>query len=144
MVFSVRTVMCSIMPSIPDIIVGRKSNEKARFGFLSYLWREFGNRIMVRAIPLRLPGLIGKSLSVFLGYSHWSMKSMNGRSGKMKPPWVTETSYAVPFDLYDPRASQLGHKSKGYTTRSVIYSMDQELGFFSQMLYFLQIVGPLK
>lgn len=118
--------------------VGRKSNEKVRFGFLSYLW-EFGNGIMVRAIPLGLDGFIGKSLSVFLGYSHWSM---NGRSGI--PPWVTETSYAVPFDLHDPRASQLDHKSKGDTTRSVIYSMDQELGFFSQMLYFLQIVGPLK
>ena len=33
---------------------------------------------MVRAIPLGLPSLIGQSLSVFLGYSHWSM---NGRSG---------------------------------------------------------------
>lgn len=91
---------------------------------------------MVRAILLGLPGLIGKSLSVFLGYSHWSM---NGRS-----PWVTETSYAVPFDLHDPHASQLDHKSKGDTTRSIIYSMDQELGFPSQMLYFLQILGPLK
>ena len=35
---------------------------------------------MVRAIPLSWPGLIGKSRSIFLGYSHWSLTGRFGIS----------------------------------------------------------------